>query len=161
MHVCMPQSPSCPLPHINSPVFTIAQLDDTQIGQFLLESLPRLIANYQLIRSNPNIKIHYGYSAKHRNSTTYINSLHRLTAFRVLKWLGLDSRIITGDVTTTMAILPREGACQDPAYNAYEIAAMRKQLVPLAWKQCDECESVFKRKGIVIGMTLSFSTMKL
>lgn len=140
----------CKLPRYSS-VISIAQLDDTQIGQFMLESLPRLIHNYGMIHQNPGMMIHFGFSSKHVNSSVFMESVRDLTAFRVLKWLGLDSRVITGDISTQIAIIPREGACQDPLYNAYEIKSSRKFLADKAWTDCSDCDRVFRRMGIVVG----------
>ena len=131
-------------------MFTIAQRDDTQIGQFMLESLPRLVSNFEFIVNNPDIKIHFGFSSKHTNSSEYIDRLRQLTAYRVLKWLGLESRVITGDLAAAVVYMPREGACQDPAYNAHELTAMRSTLVELAWRQYDSLADIFHKRGIHI-----------
>lgn len=149
---CTRRSSTCPLPRVESPVFTIAQLDDTQIGQFMLESLPRLLANYDMLMKNPKIKIHFGFSSKHTNSSQYIEDIRKLTAFRVLKWLNLGERVITGALAAGVVYLPREGACQDPLYNTYELLAMKKILVNQAWNRCEECDEMFKRRGISTGI---------
>ena len=118
----------------------------------MLESLPRLLMNLELINSDSSIRIHYGYSAKHVNSTQYMFHIQSLTSWRVLKWLGLEKRIITGDLVASTVILPREGACQDPLYNQHELLRMRHELINRAWENCDECDSVFAAMGCHIGM---------
>ena len=149
---CSRGLPSCPIPRVDTPVLSIAQLDDTQIGQFMLESLPRLLANYELLMKNPNLKIHYGFSSKHMNTSQYTQDIRKLTAFRVLKWLNLGDRVVTGDLAAEVVYLPREGACQDPVYNTYEFLAMKKIIVDRAWNHCGQCDDFFKSRGIAIGI---------
>lgn len=43
-------------------VFVTSQYDDTQIGQFILEALPRLVYHLPLLYANPDMKIHFGFT---------------------------------------------------------------------------------------------------
>lgn len=45
--------------------------------------------------------------------------------------ISLD-RLINGTVYATQAFLPREGGCQDPGYNAWEIVSMRERFLKIA-----------------------------
>ena len=45
-------------------VFAMAQYDDTQIGQFMQESLPRLVYHLDFLLANPDIKIQFGFTKK-------------------------------------------------------------------------------------------------
>lgn len=120
-----------PLPHLISfprhdYVFVVTQGDDTEIGQFILEVLPRLVFHLQFLESNPHVKIHYGFRVK-------IVSKVALSDFRsnvYFKWLGLNSSRIVSDtvIVEKEAYLPREGACQDAMYNAAEMVHMRTVL---------------------------------
>ena len=56
-------SAECPYPTY-SRVFIMAQYDDTQIGQFMQESLPRLTYHLDFLLSNPDIKIQFGFTKK-------------------------------------------------------------------------------------------------
>jgi hypothetical protein len=53
----------CPYPQYSS-VFIMAQYDDTQIGQFMQESLPRLAYHLDFLLANPDIKIQFGFTKK-------------------------------------------------------------------------------------------------
>ena len=152
VRLCAPQingvRTGCKLPYYSAPVLTIAQFDDTQIGQFFLESLPRLLSIFDLLRTYPEMKVHYGFSMKHKNSSQYMSNIQKLSSFRFLKWLGLENRIITGDIASSKVFLPREGACQDPTYNTHELLTMRRKLIQLAWDdECKECDEILSRQG--------------
>lgn len=56
-------STECPYPTY-SRVFIMAQYDDTQIGQFMQESLPRLVYHLDFLLANPDIKIQFGFTKK-------------------------------------------------------------------------------------------------
>lgn len=56
-------STECPYP-MYSRVFIMAQYDDTQIGQFMQESLPRLTYHLDFLLKNPDIKIQFGFTKK-------------------------------------------------------------------------------------------------
>jgi hypothetical protein len=56
-------SSMCPYPKY-SRVFIMAQYDDTQIGQFMQESLPRLTYHLDFLLANPDIKIQFGFTKK-------------------------------------------------------------------------------------------------
>ena len=67
----------------------MTQYDDTQIGQFTLEALPKLIFHLDFIKKNPDIKIHYGFNKQlimdkwvynifSINCLTFIMTAHRL-----------------------------------------------------------------------------------
>jgi hypothetical protein len=45
--------------------------------------------------------------------------------------ISLD-RLINGTVYATQAFMPREGGCQDPGYNAWEIVTMRERFLKIA-----------------------------
>jgi hypothetical protein len=55
------QSDSCPYPK-HERVFVMTQYDDTQIGQFVLEDLPKLFQHLDFLRQNPDVKIHFGFN---------------------------------------------------------------------------------------------------
>jgi hypothetical protein len=57
-----------------------------------------------------------------------------LLSFHYFDLLGIDrSRLVTGPIQVTQyALLPREGGCQDAAYNAWELHVMREKLLTLS-----------------------------
>jgi len=109
-------------------VFVMSQYDDTQIGQFVLESLPRLIYHLPMILSKPDMKIHFGFT-----KAPVLASFALPHMF--FRWLGLEQRLINGTVFAKKTYLPREGGCQDPGYNMWELFTMRKTFLALAEKQ--------------------------
>lgn len=110
--------------------------------------------HYEMLKRHSEIKIHYGFSKMHlkfRSSSEFLKRLKSLNSMRVLKWLGLEHRVVTGDYTADRVYLPREGACQDPLYNAKELIDMRSKLLKLAWKEDDDCSKALKSSNISIG----------
>lgn len=74
----------CPFPKYDR-VFVMAQYDDTQIGQFMQESLPRLVYHLDFLLANPDIKIQFGFTKKDNPPIsvlphTYINFLGMFTS---------------------------------------------------------------------------------
>ena len=91
----------CPYEQYNR-VFVMAQYDDTQIGQFMQESLPKLVYHLEFLLANPDIKILYGFTKKPSVPAFVL-------PFYYFKWLGLYDRIINGTVYANEAFMPREG----------------------------------------------------
>lgn len=100
-------------------VFVMSQYDDTQIGQFILESLPRLVYHLDWLESNPDVMIHYGFTKQPVLPTFALPLMW-------FKWLGLSERLINGTVYANEVRMPREGGCQDPGYNVWELTTMRE-----------------------------------
>lgn len=115
-------------------VFILTQYDDTQIGQFILETLPKLIFHLDYLRAHPEIKIHYGFS-----------KLPVLPAYVLpngyLDWLGLSDRLINGTVYAKEIMMPREGGCQEPSYNSWELVHQREYFLHLARQEVGLAES--------------------
>ncbi len=107
----------CPHPIYNK-VFAMCQYDDTQIGQFVLEALPKLIYHLDFVYKNPDMKIHYGFT-KRAVLPTFV------LPHTIFDWLGLSDRLINGTYYAREAYMPREGGCQEPGYNMWEIYNMR------------------------------------
>ena len=114
---------SCPLRKYQK-VFIGSQYDDTQIGQFILEDLPKIVFHLDYLRSNPDVKIHYGFSKLDEIPKFVLPHLY-------FKWLGLDDRLVNGTLYANEVILPREGACQDIAFNAWEMLNQREVFLNL------------------------------
>jgi hypothetical protein len=57
-----------------------------------------------------------------------------LLSYRFFDLIGISrARLVSGPIQVTeYALLPREGGCQDAAYNAWELHAMRETLLKLA-----------------------------
>ena len=106
-------------------VFIGSQYDDTQIGQFILEDLPKIVFHLDYLLANPDIKIHYGFSKLDELPKFVLPQLY-------FKWLGLGDRLINGTVYANEIVLPREGACQDIAFNAWEMLNQREVFLKLA-----------------------------
>ena len=110
-------------------VFIMTQYDDTQIGQYMQEALPKLMYHLDFLRSNPDVFIHYGFTKK-----------PTLPAFVLPHWffrfLGLEHRLINGTVFADQVYMPREGGCQDVGYNAWEVVVLRERFLQLL--QVDE-----------------------
>lgn len=114
---------SCPLRKYQK-VFIGSQYDDTQIGQFILEDLPKIVFHLDYLKANPEVKIHYGFSKLDELPKFVLPQLY-------FKWLGLDDRLVNGTVYANEVILPREGACQDIAFNAWEMLNQREVFLKL------------------------------
>jgi hypothetical protein len=117
----------CPYRRVDR-IFLTSQYDDTQIGQFILESLPRLVYHLPLLYANPDIKIHFGFT---KQPVLPIEVLPH-TIFR---WLGLYDRLVNGTVFAKHVYMPRDGACQEPGYNMWELFNLREVFLARAAKE--------------------------
>eukprot|EP00605_Chrysophyceae_sp_TOSAG23-4_P002347 GSChrysophyteH1.ASY1.ANO1.2595.1 assembled CDS len=99
----------------------MCQYDDTQIGQFVLEALPKLIYHLDFIYANPDMKIQFGFTKKVDKMPKYV------LPHNIFNWLGLGDRLINGTYFAKEAYMPREGGCQEPGYNMWEIYTMREK----------------------------------
>lgn len=109
----------CPFPKYNK-VFVMTQYDDTQIGQFMQEALPKLIYHLEYLQAHPDVKIHYGFT-KQSSMPTFVLPHYFFFTF------GLLDRLINGTTYANEIIMPREGGCQDIGYNAWEAVTMREK----------------------------------
>ena len=105
---------NCPFP-IHDRVFIVTSYDDTQIGQFIQEALPKLVYHLDFILANKDIKLHYGFSKLLDQLPTFV------LPHMIFEWLGVADRLINGTVYAKTVYLPREGGCQDVGYNAWEL----------------------------------------
>lgn len=136
---CRNDETKCPYP-IYDRVFVLTQYDDTQIGQFLQESLPKLVYHLDFILANPDIRIQYGFTKKRKLPLFVLPHL-------VFQWLGVADRLINGTVYAKQAYMPREGGCQDVGYNAWEFVTTRETFLKLAKVDQDDYSS---QRSIVI-----------
>jgi len=109
-------------------IFVMSQYDDTQIGQFHLEALPRLVYHLDLLYANPEMKIHFGFT-KQKTVPKYV------LPHNILHWLGLGDRLINGTYYGKEIWMPREGGCQEPGYNMWELYNQRKVFLARAAKE--------------------------
>ena len=93
----------CPFP-VHNRVFVMTQYDDGQIGQFMQESLPKLLYHYEFLKANPDIKIQFGFSKKEEGKQAIFVLPHFY-----FSWLGMYDRLINGTVYAKEVYLPREG----------------------------------------------------
>ncbi len=114
----------CPYHTLNR-VFVMTQYDDTQIGQFMQEALPKLVFHLDFLRANPDVKIHYGFT-KQPTVPNYVLPHIFFSA------LGLLDRLVNGTYYANEVYMPREGGCQDIGYNAWEAVSMRERFLKLA-----------------------------
>jgi hypothetical protein len=121
-------------------VFVLTQYDDTQIGQFILEAMPKLIYHLDFLRANPDVRIHFGFSKLPELPPFVLPQL-------IFKWLGLQDRLVNGTVYAKEIWMPREGGCQDSGYNAWETVTMRERLLAMAGV---DQEAAVKQPSIVI-----------
>jgi hypothetical protein len=106
----------------------MTQYDDTQIGQFVLEDLPKLIFHLDFLRKNPDIKIHFGFNKQYE----MVGALEKFVLpHNLFEWLGLRDRLVNDTIFAEEAFVPREGGCQDVGYNMWEILNMRETI--LTW----------------------------
>ena len=120
---CRSSGGHCPFRKYDK-VFVMTQYDDTQIGQFILEALPKLVYHLDYIRSNPDVKIHYGFSKLAVLPDFVLPNLY-------LRWLGLEHRLVNGTIYANEVMMPREGGCQDVSYNAWEALTMRQRFIQM------------------------------
>lgn len=117
-------SHNCPFRRYDR-VFIMTQYDDTQIGQFILEAMPKLIYHLNWLRNNPDVKIHYGFSKLPTLPPSVLPNGY-------LDWLGLGDRLVNGTMYAKEVYMPREGGCQEPTYNAWELLHQREYLLRMA-----------------------------
>ena len=116
-------------PHtVYEKVFAMCQYDDTQIGQFVLEALPKLVYHLDMLYANPDMKIHYGFTKR-----AVLPSF--VLPHTIFQWLGLSDRLINGTFYAKEAYMPRECGCQEPGYNMWEIYHMRETFKNRAIKE--------------------------
>lgn len=138
----------CPYPK-HERVFVLTQYDDTQIGQFMQENLPKLIYHLDFLKANPDVKIHFGFT-KRASLPTFVLPHH------FFNWLGLGDRLINGTFYAEEVIMPREGGCQDIGYNAWEMVTMREKFYEMLGIQ-EKVDFTWKtpRKASVLILTRS------
>ena len=119
-----PSEARCPHRKIQR-LFVMTQYDDTQIGQFMQEALPKLIYNLDFLYANPDVMIHYGFSK--RDVLPDFVLPHWF-----FRWLGLENRLVNGTVYAEELYMPREGGCQDIGYNAWEVVTMRERFLQMS-----------------------------
>jgi hypothetical protein len=124
IHECRKEEGHCPFRKYDK-VFVMTQYDDTQIGQFILEALPKLVYNLEFIKANKDMKIHYGFSKLSELPPFVLPNLF-------LDWLGVGDRLVNGTIYANEVYMPREGGCQDVAYNAWEALHMRETFIRMA-----------------------------
>lgn len=96
---------------------------------------------------NPDVLIHYGYNKKH----DYISPNHPALRYMQLVGLNVSSRLVHGEVFASHVLLPREGGCQDPVYNSWEILHMREYMLEKFGSELPGIEyGANKRKKIVL-----------
>lgn len=117
----------CKVPKFDK-IFVGSQYDDTQIGQFLTEDLPKIVYNLDFIRAHPEMKIHFGFTKRD------VLPIHVLP-HNVFEFLGLSDRLINGSFYAQEAYMPREGGCQEPGYAMWEIYTMRRKFMEMAQAQ--------------------------
>jgi hypothetical protein len=115
--ICRDNLEKCPYP-VYENVFILTQYDDTQIGQFMQEALPKLIYNLEFLYQNPTYKIHYGFT-KQLTVPKFVLPHYFFARFNLL------DRLINGTFYAHNVVMPREGGCQDIGYNSWEVVSMR------------------------------------
>jgi hypothetical protein len=140
---CQNATSRCPYKQYDK-VFVMTQYDDTQIGQFILEALPKLVYHLEYIKANKDVRIHYGFSKLPELPSFVLPNLF-------LNWLGIGDRLVNGTIYAKEVIMPREGGCQDVAYNAWEALNMRETFIRMAAEDPRSAAiSVKKRKVLVL-----------
>jgi hypothetical protein len=93
----------------------------------------QIVFHLDFLLSNPNIAIHYGFNKKNIMTGVLPQSLLSYLFFDLI---GISrSRLVSGPIQVTeYALLPREGGCQDAAYNNWELQTMRETLLKIADK---------------------------
>eukprot|EP00596_Hydrurales_sp_CCMP1899_P002572 CAMPEP_0119038342 /NCGR_PEP_ID=MMETSP1177-20130426/7213_1 /TAXON_ID=2985 /ORGANISM="Ochromonas sp, Strain CCMP1899" /LENGTH=268 /DNA_ID=CAMNT_0007000813 /DNA_START=858 /DNA_END=1664 /DNA_ORIENTATION=+ len=119
----------------------MTQYDDTQIGQFLQESLPKLVYHLDFILANPDMKIQYGFTKRMKLPSVVL-------PHQVFQWLGIADRLINGTVYAKQAYMPREGGCQDVGYNAWEFVTTRDVFLNRA--KVDQDDYTSQRSIIIV-----------
>lgn len=138
----------CPYPKLGR-VFVMTQYDDTQIGQFMQEALPKLVYHLDFLLANPDVKIHYGFT-KQPTVPQWVLPHNYFAA------LGLLDRVINGTFYAERVYMPREGGCQDIGYNAWEVASMRERFLKMAHiLETDDFKTVPPARPTVLVLTRS------
>ena len=78
----------------------------------------QLLYHYDFLKANPDVKIQFGFSKKDVLASFVL-------PFFYFQWLGMYDRLINGTVYAKEVYLPREGGCQDPGYNAWEVGTLK------------------------------------
>lgn len=118
---CRDPTAECPYPRAER-IFVMTQYDDTQIGQFMQEALPKLVYHLDWLYANPDVRIHFGFTKQPTVPAFVLPHFF----FRHLK---LEHRLINGTVYANEVYMPREGGCQDIGYNAWEVVSMRERFL--------------------------------
>lgn len=142
---CRHNEKSCKLRRFDE-VFVMTQYDDTQIGQFILEALPKLVYHLDFILSNPDIPIHFGFTKQPVLPSFVLPHIY-------FEWLGLRHRLINGTVYANKAIVPREGGCQDASYNAWEVLNQRETFLKMA--EVDQSKPIDQPSIVIIKRSAS------
>mmetsp|Transcript_4078 Transcript_4078/g.4208 ORF Transcript_4078/g.4208 Transcript_4078/m.4208 type:complete len:524 (-) Transcript_4078:169-1740(-) len=137
---CRKDETKCAFP-VYDKVFVMTQYDDTQIGQFLQESLPKLVYHLDFILANPDMKIQYGFTKRMKLPSVVL-------PHQVFQWLGIADRLINGTVYAKQAYMPREGGCQDVGYNAWEFVTTRDVFLNRA--KVDQDDYTSQRSIIIV-----------
>lgn len=140
---CRDPEAECPHPRAER-IFIMTQYDDTQIGQFMQEALPKLIYHLDWLYANPDVRIHYGFT-KQPTVPAFVLPHY------FFRWLKLEHRLINGTVYADEVYMPREGGCQDIGYNAWEVVSMRERFL----RELDVHES----KGFVVSPPIAKPTV--
>ena len=143
VELCRNHPESCPYPKVER-LFVLTQYDDTQIGQFMQEALPKLIYHLDFLYANPEVRIHYGFTKQ----PTVPNFVLPHYFFR---WLKLEHRLINGTVYAEEVYMPREGGCQDIGYNAWEVVSMRERFLRML--------DIHESKGLVVSPPITRPTV--
>jgi len=83
----------------------------------------QLLYHYDFLKANPDVKIQFGFSKKDVLASFVL-------PFFYFQWLGMYDRLINGTVYAKEVYLPREGGCQDPGYNAWEVGTLKSSKNP-------------------------------
>lgn len=126
-----------------SKVFLMSQYDDTQIGQFMMESFPRLVFHLEYLRANPDIKIHFGFTKQPTVPKFVLPHIF-------INWLGLQDRLINGTFYANEVIMSREGGCQDAGYNSWELVTMRDKFLKISNVSSDDTARVGRASVLII-----------
>ena len=120
-------------------VFVMTQYDDTQIGQFILEDLPKLIWHLDFLKANSDIRIHYGFNKQslsialggtNLNPDDSVGVVEKsILPHKFFDMLGLRDRLINGTIYANEILIPREGGCQDAGYNIWELVNMKEHFL--------------------------------
>jgi hypothetical protein len=146
--ICRDDESKCPYPVLDK-VFVLTQYDDTQIGQFMQESLPKLVYHIDFLLANPDIKIHYGFT-KQPTVPAFV-----LPHF-FFEFLGVKDRLINGTFYARELYMPREGGCQDIGYNAWEAVSMRERFLKMVGvKEGVDFKKTTKNRPSIVILTRS------